>query len=92
MPKVPEISIVDIDIRKRIEAGMLTKRGMDIRGNEEEYTAFLRLCRLAGVEPLVSTYDEMDEAIKEMWQRWRERVRVLDQERILGDEERRRGQ
>lgn len=77
MPKVPEISSVDIEIRKRMEAGMLAKSGRDIRGNNEEYSALIRLCRIANVDPLIHTYVEVDKAIHETFNRWRDRSRLL---------------
>ena len=77
MPKVPEQSVVDIDIRKRMEAGMLAKSGRDIRGNDEEYRALLRLCRIAAVDPLIHTYEEVDKAIHEVFVRWRDRSKLL---------------
>lgn len=72
-----QVSVVDIDIRRRIEEGMLRFRGHDIRGNDDEYQCFLRLCRMAGVEPLVSTYAEMHEAVEAMWKRWQMRAKLL---------------
>ena len=77
MPKVPEQSVVDIDIRKRMEAGMLAKSGRDIRGNDEEYNALMRLCRIANVDPLIHTYEEVDKVIHEVFVRWRDRSRLL---------------
>lgn len=77
MPKVKEISPVDLEIRLRMEKGMLAKCGRDIRGDDEEYTALMRLCRIAGVDPLVNTYEEIDTAIQGTFERWRSRARLL---------------
>lgn len=70
-------SIVDIDIRKRMEEGMLTQKGRDIRGNDLEYQALMRLCRIAEIDPLVSTYSEVDDAIQKTFVKWRNRVGLL---------------
>ncbi len=77
MPKVPEVSVVDIEIRKRMEEGMLAKCGRDIRGNDEEYTALMRLCRIANVDPLIYTYEEVDTAIQIEFNKWRNRSKLL---------------
>lgn len=77
MPKISTPSVVDIDIRRRIEEGLLQFRHRDIRGDEDEYQCFLRLCRLASIDPLVSTYVEMDARIEEMWRQWQEKARLL---------------
>ncbi len=72
MPKLPAPSTVDIEIRKRLEEGMLAQKGHDIRGDEEQYRALLRLCRLAGVDPLIHTYAEIDAKVQAMWTRYRD--------------------
>lgn len=79
MPKIPELNVVDLEIRKRMEEGMLAKTGRNIRGDDEEYRALLRLARMAGVDPLVHTYLEIDAAIQEMWKRWRDRAKLAEE-------------
>lgn len=75
--KTTEISIVDIENRKRMEEGMLAKSGRDIRGNDEEYTALLRLAKMAEVDPTFFTYLEVDAAIQATFVKWRERSKLL---------------
>ena len=77
MPKVKETSVVDIEIRKRMEEGMLKKCGRDIRENDKEFEALMRLCRIANVDPLVMTYIEIDAAIQATFNKWRDRAKLL---------------
>lgn len=77
MPKIQETSPVDIEIRKRLEEGMLAVSGRDIRGNDVEYNALLRLCGIANVHPLVNTYVEIDQAIQVTFNKWRDRAKLL---------------
>ena len=78
MPKIKVVSPVDVEIRRRMEEGMLSKTARDITGNDEEYSALLRLARLAGVDPLVHTYLEIDTAVQAMWSRYREAGKQLN--------------
>lgn len=64
MPKVPEQSIVDIDIRKRMEEGFTTVTGEDMTGDDVQYNLLMRLCRIMKMDPLTHTYEEINTAIK----------------------------
>lgn len=80
MDEDKEIDIVELDIRRRIEEGILKATGFDIRGNDDEYHAYRRLCRLAEVEPMVSTYEEMDAAVKTTFAKWQVRAKLLEEQ------------
>lgn len=67
---MPEISIVDIETRRRMEEGMLKKTGRDIRDDDAEYDALMRLCRIADVCPWCSTYLEVEAAIQSTFDKW----------------------
>lgn len=72
MPLTP--TNVDIEARKRMEEGMLVKTGRNIAGDDIEWAAFMRLCTLAGSDPVFNTYLECDEAIQKEFTKWRRRV------------------
>lgn len=76
--KLPEqVNVVDAEIRDRMEKGMLAKNGRDIRGNDEEYFALLKLARMSGADPLVSTYLEVDAAVQKLYQDWHARMKAI---------------
>lgn len=74
MPKIVQPSVVDIEIRRRLEEGMLRVDHRDIRGDDEQYKALLGLCRMVDMDPLIYTYEEIKPAIEIMFNNWRNRA------------------
>lgn len=63
------MSVVDQECRVRMNTGFKGKFGEDM--DDEEYVRFVRLSGLAKMNPLVSTFNEIDTAIQTISKKWK---------------------